>query len=508
MDFIYLTLPDKGNFLVQVIDWLMRITSSIAVGIILFTVILKLITLPFDFFSRASMRKNSIKMEEMRPELEKLKKQYANNKELYNQKMMALYKKNGYSMLGACLPTILTLVIFIVAINGFTAFSKYQNSVYFYNMATANNYVISAGMKVDGDYVKIDEMNGRLVFDNDKLAKKETGDFESNGIKYVFTNTIDAEGKGKYSISSENGYIVFAQEYNKNGEEYKFNYGHTITVVKENIKNGAENEYASEYNNYLKTQQGKDFDNSGITDENIFIKDMQQIRSADKFREENAKFLWVKNIWVKDSATSHPVSDYNTFKNEQGYDVGADNYNHLTAKLIEEKSAPNGYYILCVISAGISLLMQLVMSKSQKAQAELQSVDGTGAMSQKMMMWMMPIMMAIFSFMYTASFSIYIIISSIFSILTTLLINYIIDTKYKKQKAGANSDVIRSKVHVPKEEPKETPEKEEKVPETGDFITGAVPIGRNRGKKIKNARPDKPVKVSQNDNAHIRGRLK
>ena len=36
-------------------------------------------------------------MEEMRPELEKLQKQYANNKELYSQKMMALYKKEGYS---------------------------------------------------------------------------------------------------------------------------------------------------------------------------------------------------------------------------------------------------------------------------------------------------------------------------------------------------------------------------------------------------------------------------
>lgn len=31
-----------------------------------------------------------MKMEEMRPELEKLQKQYANDKQLYQQKMMAL----------------------------------------------------------------------------------------------------------------------------------------------------------------------------------------------------------------------------------------------------------------------------------------------------------------------------------------------------------------------------------------------------------------------------------
>ena len=87
--------PEMGSFLVRVIAWLITGTSSVAVGIILFTLILKLITLPFDFFSRVSMRKNSIKMEEMRPELEKLQKQYAGDKTLYNQKMMALYKRTA-----------------------------------------------------------------------------------------------------------------------------------------------------------------------------------------------------------------------------------------------------------------------------------------------------------------------------------------------------------------------------------------------------------------------------
>ena len=119
MNLINFAKPITGNILVDIILWLVSLTGVVG-GVVLFTLILKFITLPFDYFSRASMRKNSLKMEEMRPELEKLQKQYADNKDLYNQKMMALYKKNGYSMFGACLPTILTLFIFIVAINGFT----------------------------------------------------------------------------------------------------------------------------------------------------------------------------------------------------------------------------------------------------------------------------------------------------------------------------------------------------------------------------------------------------
>ena len=86
MGIINFTKPETGNFLVDIILWLVQISSSVAVGIVLFTLILKLITFPFDYVSRASMRKNSVKMEEMRPELEKLQKQYADNKDLYNQK--------------------------------------------------------------------------------------------------------------------------------------------------------------------------------------------------------------------------------------------------------------------------------------------------------------------------------------------------------------------------------------------------------------------------------------
>jgi len=111
--------------LTQWITWFITLFASTGLGIILFTVILKVITLPLDYASRASMRKNSLKMEEMRPELEKLQKQYANDKQLYQTKMMELYKKNGYSAFGACLPTIVTLVLFIVILQSFNKYSNY-----------------------------------------------------------------------------------------------------------------------------------------------------------------------------------------------------------------------------------------------------------------------------------------------------------------------------------------------------------------------------------------------
>lgn len=139
---------------------------------------------------------------------------------------------------------------------------------------------------------------------------------------------------------------------------------------------------------------------------------------------------------MPDTHFQHPVyKDYNTFNSKYNlskYTSDPLQYDNLTAKLGTEKEQVNGYLVLVVLTAGFSLLMQWVMSRGQKAQMELQSVDGQGMMTQKVMMWMMPIMMGFFSLMYTAAFSIYIIVSNVVSMLTTLLINKVVDIRFKK----------------------------------------------------------------------------
>ena len=56
--------------------------------IILLTVLIKLVMLPFDFFNRYVTKKNSAKMAIVQPEIEKINKRYAGNKDLINQKTM------------------------------------------------------------------------------------------------------------------------------------------------------------------------------------------------------------------------------------------------------------------------------------------------------------------------------------------------------------------------------------------------------------------------------------
>ena len=73
--------------------------------------------------------------------------------------------------------------------------------------------------------------------------------------------------------------------------------------------------------------------------------------------------------------------------------------------------------------------------RTQKEQQKYSSVDGQGANQQKMTMIMMTGMFAVFSFMYSAAFSIYLIVSNIFSLGSTIVINKIVDKSAEKKEA-------------------------------------------------------------------------
>ena len=179
------------------LDWLGKFAQaiiegvgSIGFGIIVFTLVLKAITLPFDIYQRVKMRKQNLVMKQMQPELEKLQKQYANDKNMYNQKMMELYKKNGYSMFGACLPMILSLVILIVAFQGFRTYSQYANLSMYENMSGVYNAAILEYAPEGEDYI-LTEDNFLMPKDADEGAEKRAWEvdesFTQDGVLYKMT---------------------------------------------------------------------------------------------------------------------------------------------------------------------------------------------------------------------------------------------------------------------------------------------------------------------------------
>ncbi len=137
-------MPDWG-WLGGILNFINSGIGNAAWTMVIFTVLLKLATFPLDFYSRYKMKKNAVIMEDMKPQLEKLEKQCKGDKQLYNQRMLPLLKKEGYSIGGACLPTLVTLVLFIFIFSGLNAYATYRNA------DTYNQLVSEYNIMVDED---------------------------------------------------------------------------------------------------------------------------------------------------------------------------------------------------------------------------------------------------------------------------------------------------------------------------------------------------------------------
>ena len=99
-----------NQFFANIISGINSIVNSYGVSLIIFTVLVKLLVMPLDYKSRKSMRR----MTAVQPQVEKLQKKYANDKDKLNQKMAELYRKEGVSPMSGCLPMLISMVILMI----------------------------------------------------------------------------------------------------------------------------------------------------------------------------------------------------------------------------------------------------------------------------------------------------------------------------------------------------------------------------------------------------------
>ena len=104
--------------------------GNYVVAIILVTLLVKLVMVPFDFYNKYITKKNTRKQAVLQPAMEKIKRQYASNPQMQNQKTMELYKRENYSVFGTCVGMLvymaLSITIFITLLNGFNDIAAYK----------------------------------------------------------------------------------------------------------------------------------------------------------------------------------------------------------------------------------------------------------------------------------------------------------------------------------------------------------------------------------------------
>ena len=101
------------NIITAPFAWVMRLfyslTGSYGLTLILFTLVVKLIMLPFQMKSKKSM----VRMGRLSGKQAELQKKYANNQQKYQEELQKLYTEAGVNPMGGCLWSFLPLAILL-----------------------------------------------------------------------------------------------------------------------------------------------------------------------------------------------------------------------------------------------------------------------------------------------------------------------------------------------------------------------------------------------------------
>lgn len=366
--------------------------------VVVFTVFLKVIMLPIDFWQRYSARKSSLKMQRIQPLLDGIDKRYGANTQRANEEKQKLYKKQGYSMLSTCLPMILSMIIFFVMFGGLRNYSTYSTITTFRDLS-------------DEYYATLEQ----VYKNNDDIAIKDA--YKTAYDKQYNTSIKNPKG---IEFASDDDLTAYAELYAR------------ITGVK------AVNGLGSE--NAVKVQ--------------TVAKEAALKKVQDTYMAEKESWLWIKNVWQPDTwATVMPAysNGTNAFKsaiNMDNYpdDDGDKTYNIVREAILEvdgygKNGSWNGLMILPILSIGLSFLSMFISQRLERKtrkgepQPEPSAQNKQQQATNRMMMILMPAMMAVFGFMYTGAFAIYMVTNYTLSIISTVALRWPVEKMVEKNLA-------------------------------------------------------------------------
>ena len=129
-----------NDFLYNVLVGINSVVGNYGVSIILFTLLIRMICLPFDYKSRKGMRK----MSAIQPKMNELQRKYGNDKQKFQQKQAELMRKEGYNPLSGCLPLLLTWPIMIAMFSAMRVIANEQLAMQAFRYLAGEEQIVTA----------------------------------------------------------------------------------------------------------------------------------------------------------------------------------------------------------------------------------------------------------------------------------------------------------------------------------------------------------------------------
>ena len=111
-----------NSLLLTLIKAMQTFINNYAVTIIVFTILIKLVVMPLNLKSRKSTQR----MQLVQPKMQALQEKYKNDQEKLNQKLQELYRKEGVSPMGGCLPMIVSMFVLFAMFYALRTFANEQ----------------------------------------------------------------------------------------------------------------------------------------------------------------------------------------------------------------------------------------------------------------------------------------------------------------------------------------------------------------------------------------------
>ena len=111
-----------NSLLLTLIRAVYSIINHYALTIIVFTILIKLLVMPLNLKSRRSQ----MRMSSVQPKMQALQEKYKDDQEKLNQKLQQLYRDEGVSPMGGCLPMIISMVILFAMFYALRTFANEQ----------------------------------------------------------------------------------------------------------------------------------------------------------------------------------------------------------------------------------------------------------------------------------------------------------------------------------------------------------------------------------------------
>lgn len=434
MDFIstaLVTIKEPTGFWETILNAFKSATGTYIMAVILIALLVRILFSLVDIINKKVNMKNMNLNAKMKPELEAIQKKYGHDQRLVQQKTNEIYKKYQFSMLGSCFPMLITMVlqltVFLTLWNSLQAVSNYNIVNQYENMKDLYANVLR--LNTNGEFItKLSNIQEEYSLDadvnfetNELIITINYADGTTNPDVSNFTIDNDLTNEDIYELVKT--YVPEVQNEETPSEE---------------VSSTAEEE--QEPSTEL-TLPNYDYDDTGF---NQVIQELAEKIVEKYYTETQEGFLWIKNIYKAEAPTS-PLFTKSEIKDymskyytedekivEDALDYEGIIFDYVVAGVDTSSLGLNGYYILTIIAVATSFLSIWLSNKLMKKKDQAAQPGG------KMMYFIMPIIIGIFTFMYTSLFAIYLIIGQIVMIaltpLTTLIVRKWMEADAKKNK--------------------------------------------------------------------------